>query len=271
MRPQITATPLFRSGVAAIALAALFLVAPGSAGAATTVRPGDQLYSDAGQCTANFVYTNGSARFIGLAAHCFSTGGSTDTNGCDTASLPLGAAVENVDGTVIGSLAYSSWLTMQRVGETDAETCDYNDLALVRLASGVSANPSVPHWGGPTGLTPAGAPEAGEQVYSYGNSSLRLGITQLSPKTGYGVEDTPGGWSHTVYTATPGIPGDSGSGFLDAQGRAFGTLSTVQIAPLVAANGVGDLGRELAYASARGGLGTITVVTGGAFTGGLPL
>jgi len=157
------------------------------------------------------------------------------------------------------------------VGETDAETCDYNDLALVRLASGVSANPSVPHWGGPTGLTPAGAPEAGEQVYSYGNSSLRLGITQLSPKTGYGVEDTPGGWSHTVYTATPGIPGDSGSGFLDAQGRAFGTLSTVQIAPLVAANGVGDLGRELAYASARGGLGTITVVTGGAFTGGLPL
>jgi hypothetical protein len=271
MRTQITATRTFRLGVVVAAVAGLLLVAPGAAGAATTVRPGDQLYSDAGQCTANFVYTNGSARFIGLAAHCFSMGGSTDTNGCDTASLPLGAAVENADGTVIGSLAYSSWIAMQQAGEGNAEACDYNDLALVRLASGVTANPSVPRWGGPTGLTPAGTPQAGNEVYSYGNSSLRLGITQLSPKTGFGVDDSPGGWSHTVYTLTPGIPGDSGSGFLDAQGRAFGTLSTVQIAPLVAANGVADLGRQLAYANARGGLGTITVVTGGAFTGGLPL
>jgi hypothetical protein len=261
----------FRLGAVAVAAAGLLVVGSGAAGAVTTVRPGDQLYSDSGQCTANFVYTNGSAQFIGLAAHCFSTGGSTDTNGCDTNSLPLGAAVENVDGQVIGTLAYSSWLTMQRLGEGDAETCDYNDLALVRLANGVTANPAVPKWGGPTGLAPAGATEANQKVYSYGNSSLRLGITQLSPKTGVGVEDTPGGWSHTVYTATPGIPGDSGSGFLDAQGRAFGVLSTVQIAPLVAANGVGDLGREVAYATAHGGLGTIGVVRGGSFAGGLPL
>jgi hypothetical protein len=184
MRPQITATRTFRLGIIAAAMAGLVLVAPGAANAATTVRPGDQLYSDAGQCTANFVFTNGSSRFIGLAAHCFSTGGSTDTNGCDTASLPLGAAVENADGTVIGSLAYSSWIAMQQVGERNAEACDYNDLALVRLASGVTANPSVPRWGGPTGLAAAGTPQAGKQVYSYGNSSLRLGITQLSPKTG---------------------------------------------------------------------------------------
>ena len=30
-----------------------------------------------------------------------------------------------------------------------------------------------------------------EQVYSYGNSSLRFGITQLSPKTGISNADTP--------------------------------------------------------------------------------
>ena len=43
-----------------------------------------------------------------------------------------------------------------------------------------------------------------------------------------------GGWSRTVYTVTPGIPGDSGSGFLNASGQAIGTLSTVAIAPLAA-------------------------------------
>src|ERR671929_20583 len=48
-------------------------------------------------------------------------------------------------------------------------------------------------------------------------------------------------------TATPGIPGDSGSAFIDARGRAFGILSTLQIAPLAGGNGVGDVSRELAY------------------------
>jgi hypothetical protein len=75
----------------------------------------------------------------------------------------------------------------------------------------------------------------------------RGGVTQLSPKQGVEVEQDSGGWNHTVYTATPGIPGDSGSASIDAQGRAFGVLSTVQIAPMAAANGVGDISRELSY------------------------
>jgi hypothetical protein len=40
------------------------------------------------------------------------------------------------------------------------------------------------------------------------------------------VGDDGNGWSHTVYTVTPGIPGDSGSAFLDASGNALGVLST---------------------------------------------
>ena len=249
--------------LAATAIGMLFVSAP-VAGAATTVRPGDQLSSSAGQCTANFVFTNGTTQFIGLAAHCFSTGSNTDTNGCNTGSLALGAPVTNANGDVIGTLTYSSWLTMHQAAEKDAETCAYNDLALVKLASGVTADPSVPSWGGPTALTPAGTPEAGKTVYTYGNSSLRFGITQLSPKTGTGVSDTPGGWSHTVQTANPGIPGDSGSGFMDASGRAFGILSTVSVGfPDGVANGVGDLGRELAYANSHGF--TVSLVNGGAF------
>jgi len=66
------------------------------------------------------------------------------------------------------------------------------------------------------------------------------------------VERTEGGWSYSLYTATPGIPGDSGSAFLNETGQALGTLSRVAIAPLPASNGVGDMGSELAYARSHG-------------------
>ena len=66
---------------------------------------------------------------------------------------------------------------------------------------------------------------------------------------------------HTIYTATPGIPGDSGSGVLDSAGRAIGTLSTLILLPYAGGNGVGDLSRELAYARAHGVPG-LRLVTG---------
>ena len=64
---------------------------------------------------------------------------------------------------------------MQAAGETDANTCDYNDLALVKLdpADSGKVNPSIPFWGGPTGITDTTA--TGDKVLSYGNSSLRQG------------------------------------------------------------------------------------------------
>jgi hypothetical protein len=62
----------------------------------------------------------------------------------------------------------------------------------------------VPTLGGPKALGDTTA--LGDTVYSYGNSSLRAGVTKLSPKQGVVVQNTGGGWSHTVYTATPGSP-----------------------------------------------------------------
>ena len=147
--------------------------------------------------------------------------------------------------------------------DPQSETCEYNDFALVRVDEGVTVNPTVPTWGGPDGLTPAGEPQASKDVYTYGNSSLRGGITLLSPKKGVGVDDSDEGWSHLVETTNPGVPGDSGSGFLDASGNAFGVLSTLSVSfPGGVGNGVGDLGLELAYANAHGGLGTVTLVKG---------
>ena len=255
-------------GLLCAAAISVLVVAPATASAwapaaSAPIHPGVQVVSDSGQCTSNFIFQDGSNVYIGQAAHCTGTGAATDTNGCDSGSLPLGSPVTIDGASRPGTLAYNSWLTMQAKGETDEETCAYNDLALVRIdpADVGNVNPSVPSFGGPTGVGGWGA--AGSTVYTYGNSSLRLGVTALSPKQGTVLQNSPGGWSHDVYTATPGIPGDSGSGFLNASGGAIGVLSTVQLAPLAGSNGVGDLPKEIAYMQSNAaGFSGVSLVPG---------
>ena len=252
----------------AVALSALSIlaVAP-SAGAATNgIHPGDQTYTNGGQCTANFIFNDGSNTYIGQAAHCSSTGTNTDTNGCTTKSLPLGTPVTILGANHPGVLAYNSWITMQANHETDPNACAYNDIALVRIdpADLSQVSPSIPHWGGPVGLNTTGT-TSGDFVYSYGNSILRLGITALSPKIGISNGDDGGGWTHIVTTVTPGIPGDSGSAFLDKNGNALGDLSTLSVGvPGGVQNNVSDLSRELAYMHSHGGPAA-SLVLGGAF------
>lgn len=263
--------------VIALAVASLLMTAlVGAAGATTsttpslappdwadvgqaTVTPGVQTFTEgAGQCTANFVFYEARADgqgfevYLGQAAHCAGTGGATATNGCDAGSLPLGTPVQIQGATHPGTLAYSSWLTMQAVGETDGFTCQFNDFALVRVHPDDHGliNPSLPVIGGPTGLNTAGT-AFGEDVHSYGNSGLRLGLAPLSPKRGVSLGTNAGGWNHPVYTVSPGIPGDSGSAFLDSEGAALGSLSTLQFLPLAGSNGVSDLSQALAYANAH--------------------
>ena len=266
------------TSAAAVAAAGL-LTSP--AGAAPTwapadtakIHPGVQMYTNGAQCTANFVYSDSSgAVYVGYAAHCAGTGQATDTDGCLAKSLPLGTKVDFVEGgnlagpgTVVGSgtLAYSSWRTMQQRGEPDVDACAFNDLALVKVNPGSvdKVNPSVPFWGGPNALNTDGS-AAGESIYSYGNSSLRAGIEQLSPKQGASLGVQGRGWSHSVFTLTPGVPGDSGSAILDADGNALGTLSTLAVAPLTGSNGVGDLQHELGYARQHSGIAGLSLVPG---------
>ena len=255
--------------VATLAAAVAVVGAPAQAAAtwapaaSATIHPGVQMFTNGAQCTANFIYTDGADVFIGQAAHCSGTDGNTATNGCSSHSLPVGTPVDIDGASHPGTMVYNSWLTMQSVGEKNADTCQYNDLALVKIdpADVANVNPSVPYFGGPVALNTTGT-ASGEEVSSYGNSELRLGVSALSPKTGISLGDSNGGWNHTVYTVTPGIPGDSGSGFLDSQGRAFGVLSTVAVAPFPASNGVGDLSRELAYLHAHTSFTGVTLVTG---------
>ena len=237
---------------------AALAAAPSWAPAATAaIRPGVVTETDGGGvCTADFVFTSRDHTYIGQAAHCGSTGAATETDGCRAGSVPLGAAVtiRGADGRDHrGTLAYSSWVAMRAVGESDPDTCAHNDLALVEIDP-AGVNPSVPFFGGPTGIDTGGL-TAGEQVYTYGNA--RLGA--LIPKVGVAADDTAGG--HVIYTLGPGVPGDSGSAFLDATGAAVGQLSTLNLDPPVS-NGVGDIATELAYADAHGGLGDVELALG---------
>jgi hypothetical protein len=285
---------MFRSLTAALGAVTLASVLatsqPAAAGARTTslspaarwapaatapIHPGTMMYTAGAQCTANFVFRDSAgATYLGYAAHCAGTGSSTDTNGCQTASVPLGTRVALTndgnpagEGTVVGHgrLAYSSWVTEHRLGTTNANACAYNDLALVRIAARdvPKVNPSVPFWGGPTGIDTNGT-AAGDRVWTYGNSSLRGGLSPLSPHTGVGLGDAAadGGWSHPLYTLAPGIPGDSGSGFMSADGKAIGVLSTLGLAPLPASNNIGDLAKELAFAQAHSGISGLRLVHG---------
>jgi hypothetical protein len=247
--------------IAGLAIAASLIAASSASArawapaATAAVHPGVQTFTNGAQCTANFIYTDASGNvYIGQAAHCSSTGGNTDTDGCQTTSLPYGTPVEVTGASKPGTLVYNSWTAMQQAGETDPDTCAYNDIGIVKLdpADYGAVNPSVPTLGGPTGLDTNGT-QQGDTVFSYGNSELRAGVTLLSPKQGASLGDDGNGWTHLVATVTPGIPGDSGSGFMDDSGKALGVLSTLQIAPVAGSNGVSDLPKMLDYMRSHGG------------------
>jgi len=282
-RLQKIRTAALAAALAATMAGAAVSATTGGASAAQTwaqaatakIHPGTMMYTDGAQCTANFVFTDAAANvYVGYAAHCAGTGSATDTNGCDAGSLPLGTPVTfNEGGSLLdegtrvgsGTVVYSSWLTEKQLGTTDANTCAYNDFALVKVSAAdvAKVNPSIPFWGGPTGIDTDGT-AAGDQLYTYGNSSLRLGISELSPHTGVSLGDDPadGGWSHPLYTVTPGIPGDSGSAFVSADGKAIGVLSTLGLAPLPASNNIGDLSKELAFAQQHSGISGLRLVNG---------
>jgi len=279
MRHRLVKARRRRARTAAMASAAVAatvsvgVLMPGTASAGSptwapngqaTIHPGVVTNTQGGgECTANFVFYNATDVFIGQAAHCAGTGAPTETSGCTSATKPLGTPVTIGGASKPGTLVYSSWITMAKLGEKDANTCAFNDFALVKVdpADRGKINPSVPFFGGPTGIF-TGSTALGDRIFTYGNSPLRGGVAALSPKTGFSLGDDGGGWSHTCYTVTPGVPGDSGSAVLSGDGKAMGVLTSLAVAPLAASNGVGDMTRELDYLNAHGELGAVILALG---------
>lgn len=239
--------------------------------ATATIKPGVQMVTGDAQCTGNFVFKDAAGNvYVGYAAHCAGRGKDTQTNGCTTPTWTVGKAVTFVKGgnlfsagTAVGTgrLAYTSWGTMQRLKVKNAARCAYNDFALVRVdrASVARVNPTVPGFGGPIGI--AALLKTGAPVYTVGSSSLR-GTT--AKKTGKILGVVGGGLAYSVRTGNPGIPGDSGSGFLDASGRIVGVLSTINIGfslqPVT--NTMGNIGAELAWAQKYSGIKGLVLVAG---------
>ena len=210
--------------------------------------------------------------YLGTAAHCMAgEDAQSSVDGCAEPVQPEGLEVSILgrDGQAYtGRVAYNSWATMQGRGETDPQLCNLNDLALIRIddADVARSNPTVPGFGGPTALDTDGTTD-GEKVYSYQPNQL----VATPNKQGVSFGQPEGPRTHVVATVPPGVPGDSGSGYLDAEGKAFGVLSSL-MAPTTT-NGVADIAQALDYAEAYGTVGALTVVAGDApFTpGGLPL
>jgi hypothetical protein len=275
-------TRLYAVLLTALPLVATALVAAPAADAGRSwaaeskalITPGVQMYTNGSQCTANFVFRDKAGNvYVGYAAHCAGTGSSTDIDGCTTRSLPMGTKVTFVAGSNFfsagrtvgtGRLAYSSWASMQKLRTKDADRCRFNDFALVRVDKGSvkDVNPTVPVFGGPVGLA---APPLGvcAEIYTVGNSSMRGG--NVKSKTG-SVLARDGGklvLAYDIKTNSAGIPGDSGSGFLDGRGRAAGVLSTMSIGLLrPVTNTMGNLVYELAWAQKYSGITGLVLVNG---------
>lgn len=237
----------------AVALVALLLSVPLLAAAApepapsswpplssATVRPGVRVFAAGSQCTTNFVFTSpdNSTLYVGTAAHCVD-------------GLAIGARVD-IAPDAKGTLAYSSWSTMARVGEKSTEALSYNDFALVRVddAHRAKVHPAMRHFGGPVALADSTTVLRGEKVLTYGNSGLRMGVEPSNWHEGYVIGDNFYSWTRSVATVTPGVFGDSGSGLMTGDGRAAGIVVTLG----GGWNGVTMLDKALAYAKQKEGI-----------------
>lgn len=248
---SIASTPLVGVGGGGIGLTATGWPAADDA----AIRPGVHLEIGDNDCTANFVFrtADNSTLYLGMAAHCAAFGDTTQTDGCETPTRPLGTLVTIEGATQPGVVAYSSWVAMQANYEPDQFTCAFNDFALVRIdpADRSRVHPAMFHYGGPTGMV-SSSPAPGTQVLTVGASDTRPGQEELDRREGRVVSNAGAGWSTAIFTATPGVPGDSGSGVLTGDGRALGSLATVSLAPVPASNGITNLAKALPYAAANG-------------------
>lgn len=220
-----------------------------------TITPGVTIVDAYGECTANFVFSDGAHVYIGTAAHCGLRYWPVNANGCDARNSPFNTTtqIRGRDGSLTtGSIVYNSWKTMQATAETSPATCAYNDFQLIQLtaADAAKVNPSVPVWGGP--VATAKAAPAGSFVYTFGRSD-RPGKIQQG-RRGISEGTSPDGWTTESIGLTASTFGDSGSPFLDSAGNALGVLSTGRLLALTGTpltNGVIGLENALSYMASK--------------------
>jgi hypothetical protein len=176
----------------------------------TAVAAGACMVSPSG-CTMNFIFTDGTSKYIGTAGHCAGRGKTviaqiaTRVDPTDTVFVTLAAI-----GTVV-----KSWNA--GIGR---------DFALVKIDPGFKVMPGVAGALGPTGVFCADP--VGQPVMHYGHGYIFF-VEQGHPKFGEVIPDltlifkfaSPNGFNWVGY----GLPGDSGSEVMNDAGLAVGDLT----------------------------------------------
>jgi hypothetical protein len=178
---------------------------------ATAVSAGGCMIAPHG-CTMNFVFTDGVSKYIGTAGHCVA-GGRTVVMQVATRVSPVEESTLLVTLAAIGRVA-KSWNA--GIGR---------DFALVKIDPGWAVVPGVGGALGPTGVF-CGDP-LGQPVMHYGHGYIFF-VEQGYAKFGEVIPDvslifkpSAEGFNWVGY----GLPGDSGSGVMNAAGLAVGDLT----------------------------------------------
>ena len=151
-------------------------------------------------CTANFVFTDGTSKYIGTARHCVDGVGSRVAMQVDTTTVAdIGTVTKHTPG--------------------DGEPGE--DFALIKIDADVAqkwgVNPAIPVVGGPNGVYTGCGPE-GIKYYGHGYAAA---VAQGKPGGGLATNWNNDGFG---WTGT-GLPGDSGSGVVTTNGQAAGDLT----------------------------------------------
>ena len=170
------------------------------------VRPGAAVISELMNCTLNFVVIGRNAElkitrhFIGTAGHCI-----LEQDGTKKWAGGAGPIARDSTGNEIGRFVYARRTTTQ-------------DFALIELASGVTANPQMCHFGGPMGID-SGQRNEYTPVGYYGQGFIYQ--SSAPARTGLMRSLTD---PDQLYFDGPSSLGDSGAGVIGPDARALGII-----------------------------------------------
>ena len=177
-------------------------------------------------CTANFVWAQGTARYLGAAGHCFLPADRKATHGAgadyDASGVVVQVCVENCEGNFRTALLVGKLVTLGRVAyarQTNATGDEDvgNDFGVVEIPAEAAAliRPQMPVWGGPTGVDIL---DPGDFGCHYGNGLVFGEVFLTKARVGVGGGGDTDFWMGDFA----GSFGDSGSGLVECESDLVG-------------------------------------------------